>query len=167
MLRVTGIREEDLPSGAAQGGHLVATAHELAEGIECPSQEVVVVTVVLLDLEFTPEKTQLRAQARSAALETTDGAYASTLALDPSCSRLLSRRCSRGSRPWLFALLLILAAVATLVFPALLGDLVHLEWLLRCSQPYFFTLGLGLLLIDKEDTNRLRFYVSHVLLVVA
>lgn len=80
LVRVTGMDEGKLPAGEATGA-CAGTASELGEGIECPAGSEVVVGVMLLDVGFTLERTQIEAQPRTATLETSDGSYRVTLEL--------------------------------------------------------------------------------------
>ncbi|MGE5670147.1 MAG: hypothetical protein ACM31E_01805 [Fibrobacterota bacterium] len=80
-LRVTNINESKLPEGNGSGTCLVETAHQLDQGVSCPMVAIVTVSVVLMELTFTLEQTQIDAHPRSATLELSDGSYASTIPL--------------------------------------------------------------------------------------
>ena len=77
-LKITEVDEARLVSGDPELEGLVTTADEAATGVPLPDGDLVVVTLVLLDLEFALDDTQLAAPVRSVRLKSGDGAFDQT-----------------------------------------------------------------------------------------
>jgi outer membrane protein OmpA-like peptidoglycan-associated protein len=77
-LKITEVDEERLVSGDPELDGLVTTADEAATGVPLPDEDLVVVTLVLLDLEFALDDTQLASPVRSVRLKSGDGAFDQT-----------------------------------------------------------------------------------------
>ncbi|MBN2192217.1 MAG: hypothetical protein JW751_05330 [Polyangiaceae bacterium] len=83
-LKVTEIDETQLAEGDPEAAELAETAYDLRRGVAFPARSSFVVTVLLLDLEFTLEETQIDAPARMAHLRSHDGVYDRRLDLPPA-----------------------------------------------------------------------------------
>jgi outer membrane protein OmpA-like peptidoglycan-associated protein len=75
QLKISEIDETRLVSGDAELPGLVTTADEAQSGVPLPDEDLVAVTLVLLDLEFALDETQLAPLARSVRLKSGDGAF--------------------------------------------------------------------------------------------
>ncbi|MGC4086916.1 MAG: hypothetical protein QM756_03250 [Polyangiaceae bacterium] len=80
-IRITEVDEARLVSGDAGLPGVVVTADEAATGVALPGDDVVVVSLVLLDLEFSLDDTQLGAPVRSVHLKSSDGVFDRTTPL--------------------------------------------------------------------------------------
>ena len=80
-LKISEVDEARLSSGDAELPGLVTTADEAQSGVPLPDEDLVAVTLVLLDLEFALDETQLAPLVRSVRLKSGDGAFDRTAPL--------------------------------------------------------------------------------------